>query len=393
MASKTGYQTVCMPEDIIFEILVRLPVKSLLRFKSVRKSWYAIIKTSDFIRRHRVNMENSNNTNLGTFVFEYLDHRLAYYCSDIDMAATGLRQFLIVSGENSLNGHDNLGLGIIPCLANSSVSMADLTFAGSCHGVLCFYHQDVRKGIVLCNPTTRHSKLLGKPLGRRSGTCFVAFGFDAITSDYKVLCVKFFVDAPYYISPEIQVYKRSTNSWKRINSNFISAQSCSLDGSKQGRYLNGNYYCIGKQEYQTIVSFDFNKEVFRPIPVPSDDCDTWSTDVIQLDSIRDKLVCIKESNRCRGPTCVKTFKVWVLNDFIANDKNCSWTMLHKFSTANEYDRWVPMAISRNKQFSFISVFNDTKLYNFVTGEIEDWSFGEGIKLTKTDVYKESLISV
>ncbi|XP_026429993.1 F-box/kelch-repeat protein At3g23880-like [Papaver somniferum] len=390
MASKTRYLTVCMPEDIIFEILVRLPVKSLLRFKSVGKSWYALIKTSDFIRRHRVNMENSNNTNLGTFVFEYLDHRLAHYCSDIDRAATGLRQFLIVSGESSLNGHANLGLGIIPCLANSSASMADLTLAGSCHGVLCFYHhQNVRKGIVLCNPATRKSKLLPQPLGQRSGTRFVAFGFDAITSDYKVLCVNFFVDAPNYTSPEIQVYKRSTNSWKRIDSNFISPQSCVLDGSKQGRYLNGCYYCIGK--YQTIVSFDFNKEVFRPIPVPNDDCDTWSTDVIQLDSIRDKLVCIKESNRCRGPTCVKTFKVWVLNDFIANDENYSWTMLHKFSTACEYDCWVPMAISR--QFSFISVFNDTKLYNFVTGEIEDWGFGEGIRLTKTDVYKESLISV
>ncbi|KAK6792905.1 hypothetical protein RDI58_011986 [Solanum bulbocastanum] len=40
------------PEDIVNEILLRCPVKSLLRFKCACKNWYALIKTSKFIQQH-----------------------------------------------------------------------------------------------------------------------------------------------------------------------------------------------------------------------------------------------------------------------------------------------------------------------------------------------------
>ncbi|KAI3881206.1 hypothetical protein MKX03_015911, partial [Papaver bracteatum] len=38
--------------DLLLQILVLLPVISLLRFKSVCKSWRAIIENTDFIHRH-----------------------------------------------------------------------------------------------------------------------------------------------------------------------------------------------------------------------------------------------------------------------------------------------------------------------------------------------------
>ncbi|KQJ82255.1 hypothetical protein BRADI_5g07810v3 [Brachypodium distachyon] len=42
-----------LPDDILFsEVLVRLPVKSLMRFKCVCPSWCAAIADADFIRRH-----------------------------------------------------------------------------------------------------------------------------------------------------------------------------------------------------------------------------------------------------------------------------------------------------------------------------------------------------
>ncbi|KAK4365542.1 hypothetical protein RND71_016900 [Anisodus tanguticus] len=39
-----------LPEDLVMEILPRLPVESLLRFKCVSKKWYEIIKNSSFIK-------------------------------------------------------------------------------------------------------------------------------------------------------------------------------------------------------------------------------------------------------------------------------------------------------------------------------------------------------
>ncbi|PHT85254.1 hypothetical protein T459_07360 [Capsicum annuum] len=41
------------PNDILFLILARVPVKSLLRFKSVCKAWNVMISDNEFRRTHR----------------------------------------------------------------------------------------------------------------------------------------------------------------------------------------------------------------------------------------------------------------------------------------------------------------------------------------------------
>ncbi|KAL3586325.1 hypothetical protein D5086_013192 [Populus alba] len=41
-----------LPEDVVIEILSRLPVKNLLQFKCVCKSWYATITSPNFISKH-----------------------------------------------------------------------------------------------------------------------------------------------------------------------------------------------------------------------------------------------------------------------------------------------------------------------------------------------------
>ncbi|GER28305.1 F-box family protein [Striga asiatica] len=51
------------PDDIIAEILSRLPVKSLLRFKRVSKSWRALISGDQFVRDHlRISKDGPNFT-------------------------------------------------------------------------------------------------------------------------------------------------------------------------------------------------------------------------------------------------------------------------------------------------------------------------------------------
>ncbi|KAK6792911.1 hypothetical protein RDI58_011992 [Solanum bulbocastanum] len=40
------------PKDIVNEILLRCPIKSLLRFKCACKNWNALIKTPKFIQQH-----------------------------------------------------------------------------------------------------------------------------------------------------------------------------------------------------------------------------------------------------------------------------------------------------------------------------------------------------
>ncbi|XP_058217046.1 F-box protein At3g08750-like [Rhododendron vialii] len=66
--AKSSQSTVAMtafdlPFEITTEILSRLPVKSLLRFKSVCKTWYDLIKNPDFISKH-ITQVTLNSTSL-----------------------------------------------------------------------------------------------------------------------------------------------------------------------------------------------------------------------------------------------------------------------------------------------------------------------------------------
>lgn len=55
----TGYGD--FSNDMIVETLSRLPVKSLMRFKCVCKSWYSLVKDPNFIYKH---LEKDNNMRL-----------------------------------------------------------------------------------------------------------------------------------------------------------------------------------------------------------------------------------------------------------------------------------------------------------------------------------------
>ncbi|CAL5336658.1 unnamed protein product [Camellia sinensis] len=58
-----------IPNELIIEILVRLPVQSLLRFTSVCKSWHSLITNPSFITKHlnlfSINLPGVLNKTLG----------------------------------------------------------------------------------------------------------------------------------------------------------------------------------------------------------------------------------------------------------------------------------------------------------------------------------------
>ncbi|KAL5769480.1 hypothetical protein ACOSP7_013634 [Xanthoceras sorbifolium] len=50
-----------LPDDMIIEILSILPVKSLIRFRCISKSWYALVRSSSFISKY---LKNDHNMHL-----------------------------------------------------------------------------------------------------------------------------------------------------------------------------------------------------------------------------------------------------------------------------------------------------------------------------------------
>ncbi|KAK4411631.1 hypothetical protein Sango_0236100 [Sesamum angolense] len=136
------------PEDIIREILHRLPVKSLVRFSSINNSWRKLLLSNQsFVYSHLKHATN-NNVNRLTCVLIYSD-----------CYPDNLPTFL--QSEDDL-AHHNLGRrDILVKLKNTALHTPlhlrqDFLVVGCCNGIICLY----RKGLFPWNPALRECRAL-----------------------------------------------------------------------------------------------------------------------------------------------------------------------------------------------------------------------------------------
>jgi F-box interacting protein len=245
-----------LPEDLLMEILSRLPVKSLMRCKCVSKSWYALVTNPSFISKH---LKISHNLNRGAAIL-----RLGGGLDQLRLSTLS-NETLEVSGDVDLSQwfHDEV----------SMVSMF-----GPCNGILCLSGTlwNMRDGysdydrLVLWNPATRESKMV-PPFPRQQDLDFlthIGFGFDPKTNDYKVVRIMNFL----FQHCEVQVYHLSTNSWRVLDSS--PNPSYFIHPPRFSSYLNGVYYWWarvhedGYMGRQFLFSFDMSNEVFQEVLPP-----------------------------------------------------------------------------------------------------------------------------
>ncbi|GLT32202.1 hypothetical protein SLA2020_068860 [Shorea laevis] len=256
-----------LPGDIIQEILYRLPVKSLMRFQCVCKSWQVLIKNPDFVSKHLslaitdktqhhviVSAENRKRHSLSWVSYE--EETGSYVCKVIEEGSTASYQSY---------------LGVLD----------------HCNGIICLAVDD---DVVLLNPGIRQSRRLPETCIRSSDgdwdrdyfTCSVGFGYDPRSSDYKVVRIW---NSNVDDHVRIEVYTMSSNSWREIFSFVEYFADYFVWGTERKRYLNGSCYWLGQEEYysedepdsdeegndsEIIVSFDMSNEVFQKISTPDD---------------------------------------------------------------------------------------------------------------------------
>ncbi|KAL7218726.1 hypothetical protein ACSBR2_011909 [Camellia fascicularis] len=196
---KKSMSNTCIPEEVLIEILARLPVKSLLRFRSVCKSWYSLITNPSFITTH-LNRTKSNHTNklLIKFKSENQDRCLSF----IDDETFGDE---FVKFEYPFQNYNEF-----------------FKIIGSCDGLLClsdYYGSDYA---ILWNPSIRRFMTL-----LESGSfvtedcrwlCFdFGFGFNHMSNDYnvvKIACA--FDDHRLYVVHRVELFVLSTGSWRSV---------------------------------------------------------------------------------------------------------------------------------------------------------------------------------
>lgn len=227
------------PEDMTIEILKRVPVKPLLRCKSVCKSWLSIISDPEFIKTH------------------------SYY------------QQLLTDKEPSLLMVANSELNALPPLVSPNFKCylyqpGYYTVIGSCNGIICLVYEI---SCYLWNPVTKKCKEVPqfprcqKPIVHdQHAAGSLAYCFDTISNDYKVFRL-FCEQTTTGPLPVLQVYSTNTDSWKEIYVHDTSpTKVMSYPYLKLGPVINGGIY-MGRKEY--VVSFDLNTEACTVVPTPS----------------------------------------------------------------------------------------------------------------------------
>ncbi|OMO52198.1 hypothetical protein COLO4_37361 [Corchorus olitorius] len=238
-------ETIANSHDLLIEILVRLPLKSLGRFKSVSKVWNSVISDPNFSRRLVPNISGLIIQKLPTLDYPEPEYQL--------IPLTGLT-------DNKASFSFNLPPGF--------------EIVQSCHGLLILCHND-DSSYYIYNPTTKQKVSLPPNLDtRNSESNYLNLAFDPTKSPhYKVVCVRRVADGDLkfsdtwdskYVKRQIEIYSSQTRSW-RLSGNAFTAHSNTI--FREGVFCNGAIHWINYGDH-SILYFNIDDEKLGQLPLP-----------------------------------------------------------------------------------------------------------------------------
>lgn len=254
MKKANGADPAVIPDNLLIEILKRLPVKSLCRFRCVSALWRSIVSDPRFIDAHLAHSASRPRL-LVTLPVQQIPSPQGRW---------------LLSADHPESGRDRPQIAVPHLLVPGSPGRY---VSQSLNGLVCL---EVGGRISICNPSTRKSVTLGQTRAESGGFCTYqrhSFGFDPVGKEYKVF--KTWVGGSGKpdrgLVMEQFVLTLGSNEWRRI-----------VDGPPHVKHdpeicFNGVIYYIAWKslgalpsgEYLVLVALDVRTESFRMIASPS----------------------------------------------------------------------------------------------------------------------------
>ncbi|KAJ6689460.1 hypothetical protein OIU85_005826 [Salix viminalis] len=262
-----------IPEDVILDILSRLPAKSVVRFRRVSRAWCSFIHDPFFASLHHARSITRDKGN--ALLLSY---------PDPSSSSTSFSFF------ERKQGFRNLQI--------SHVDQQYACLSEIIRGILCIHDRRSHR-VDICNITTQETITLPRstniPIRPGAGVDFdivyeprYSFGFNSSTGDYKVLNICSITGYKLQVNPinglftrevsrktvEFEIFTigcdRGAGSWRKIDPGYpydqelygLTSESVCADGVIHWRHR------LFDQEI--LLAFDLQQEKFQIIKVPKE---------------------------------------------------------------------------------------------------------------------------
>ncbi|XP_060186752.1 F-box/kelch-repeat protein At3g23880-like [Lycium barbarum] len=311
-------------EEIIMEILSRLPVQSLLRFKCVSKFWEALISDPYFKMKH-LNFAKNDQDSQKLLISQMCpkDFIFSIYCCPL----SSLQPVEDVQKlDFPLNPKPNRF--VIRCCYDGLVVIQVLDNLDG-----------YRHNLLLWNPSTRESIVLPALEFKLDDCSRFGMGYDSTSGEYKILHVHQVLDRS--ITNEILALKGGF--WRRIDKHprgFL----INLFFTPSLAFVHAAFHWIGlsRKKHFVVVSFSISNEVYREIPLPEETLSLRGRAYFGV-SMLEGMLCI-HSNTLHQKRF--TFKLWVLKQYDVKES------------------WIPLVALEDPL-----IFNAVPTYKFANGEV------------------------
>lgn len=208
-----------LPEDAIVEVLSRTPVKSLVRFRCVCKSWLSLTHHPKFIDMHlKISALRNKCLLLHGFAPNYAARTMSLFRMDEPLVTL----FDIKRGFTRKPDFP------------SNFSFADffdeMTVCGSVNGIVCLSHTQypeegrfVKWGrfVVLWNPAISRMKLVMIPPRKTLFDVWqlvsVGLGYDAVDDDFKIIRLVPVAISEVRAETRVEMYSSNRDCWEDVN--------------------------------------------------------------------------------------------------------------------------------------------------------------------------------
>ncbi|XP_058731074.1 F-box/kelch-repeat protein At3g06240-like [Vicia villosa] len=357
-----------VPEEMITEILLSLPVKSLIRFKCVSKPWFSLISDPNFAESH---------------------FQLTAHTRKIEFISTELQKTTSIDFEEQL------------VLRNASVKQFNflhpqpdslIQIISSCRGFIFFKYSS---SFCIFNPCTQVHKQIPLAPGEfetnlelRDLYYLYGFGYDRLRDDYLVVSLSCILAEEDF--SRLEYFSFKDNKWKEIEDTYFLYTKDKIEPRVGSLYNDAIHWIAIHSDSLTevIIAFDLTERKLFEMPYPnglghkSDYCELWVFGEFLSLWAKD---C--ENN---------TIEIWVMKEY-----NMHWSWIKAIvlrMNIRFFNEFFPLCSTKNGDIIGTDAENMLVRYNNKGELIEGSSyrcFADGVVScgSPSIVYTESLLSL